>query len=65
MIGGNELQGEVKIDGAYFGSRVRQPNRRADRRQQRGEDSKRRVVRRRGKIDDRVALSARTIHQSR
>lgn len=34
-IGAEELEGEVEIDGAYFGSRTRPENRRADRRQQR------------------------------
>jgi transposase-like protein len=34
VIGADELEGEVEIDGAYFGSRVRPENRRADRRQQ-------------------------------
>lgn len=33
-IGADELQGEVEIDGAYFGARIRPENRRADRRQQ-------------------------------
>lgn len=33
----DELAGEVEIDGAYFGSRVRLQNRKADRRQQRRE----------------------------
>jgi transposase-like protein len=41
---GDELAGEVEIDGAYFGSRVRPANRLADRRQQRREDGKRQVV---------------------
>jgi transposase-like protein len=43
-LGGTELAGEVEIDGAYFGSRIRQTNRRADRRQQRADDNRRRVV---------------------
>jgi hypothetical protein len=34
-IGRDELQGEVEIDGAYFGSRTRPENRKADRRQER------------------------------
>jgi transposase-like protein len=34
-IGADELEGEVEIDGAYFGSRIRPTNRAADRRQQR------------------------------
>jgi len=34
-IGADELEGEVEIDGAYFGSRIRPENRRADRRQER------------------------------
>jgi transposase-like protein len=34
-IGADELEGEVEIDGAYFGGRTRPDNRRADRRQQR------------------------------
>jgi hypothetical protein len=33
-IGADDLEGEVEIDDAYFGSRVRPENRRADRRQQ-------------------------------
>ena len=41
---GRELAGEVEIDGAYFGSRIRPANRRADRRQQRADDNRRRVV---------------------
>jgi transposase-like protein len=41
---GNELAGEVEIDGAYFGSRIRPANRLADRRQHRREDSNRQVV---------------------
>jgi transposase-like protein len=40
---GSELTGEVEVDGAYFGSRIRPVNRKADRRQQR-DDSKRQVV---------------------
>jgi transposase-like protein len=32
-IGGDELEGEVEIDGAYFGSRTHPENRKADRRQ--------------------------------
>jgi transposase-like protein len=43
-IGIDELQGEVEIDGAYFGSRTRPANRAADRLQQRRDDSKRQVV---------------------
>jgi transposase-like protein len=43
-LGGGELAGEIEIDGAYFGSRIRQTNRRADRRQQRADDNRRRVV---------------------
>jgi transposase-like protein len=43
-IGADELEGEVEIDGAYFGSRTRTANRAADRRQQRRDDSKRQVV---------------------
>ena len=38
IANGPELAGEIEIDGAYFGSRMRQSNRRADRRQQRRED---------------------------
>src|SRR3954464_8974182 len=38
-----ELSGEVEVDGAYFGSRIRTENRKADRRQQRNE-SKQQVV---------------------
>jgi transposase-like protein len=34
-IGTDELEGEIEIDGAYFGGRTRPENRRADRRQQR------------------------------
>jgi transposase-like protein len=41
---GSELAGEVEVDGAYFGSRIRPANRRADRRQQRTDDNRRRVV---------------------
>jgi len=41
---GGELAGEVEVDGAYFGSRIRPANRLADRRQQRREDSNRQVV---------------------
>jgi transposase-like protein len=41
---GGELAGEVEIDGAYFGSRIRAANRLADRRQQRRDDSNRQVV---------------------
>jgi hypothetical protein len=41
---GDELAGEVEIDGAYFGSRIRAANRLADRLQQRREDSNRQVV---------------------
>src|SRR5438094_139590 len=41
---GGELAGEVEIDGAYFGSRIRPANRLADRRQQRRENSNRQVV---------------------
>jgi transposase-like protein len=41
-IGADELEGEVEIDGAYFGSRIRPANRAADRRQQRR--SERQVV---------------------
>src|ERR1700746_1138875 len=44
VVSGDELAGEVEIDGAYFGSRTRPANRLADRRQQRREDSKRQVV---------------------
>src|SRR5216683_1361194 len=44
VIDGDELAGEVEIDGAYFGSRIRPANRLADRRQQRREDSNRQVV---------------------
>jgi transposase-like protein len=40
----DELAGEVEVDGAYFGSRIRMENRVADRRQQRRDDSKRQVV---------------------
>jgi transposase-like protein len=40
----DELAGEVEIDGAYFGSRIRAANRLADRRQQRRKDSNRQVV---------------------
>lgn len=43
----DELGGEgqeAEIDGAYFGSRIRPENRKADRRQQRAGDDKRRVV---------------------
>ncbi len=39
-----EMAGEVEVDGAYFGSRIRPENRKADRRQQRRKDSKRQVV---------------------
>lgn len=39
----SQLAGEVEVDGAYFGSRIRPANRKADRRQQR-DDSKRQVV---------------------
>ena len=39
-----ELSGEVEIEGAYFGSRTRPENRKADRRQHRRKDSKRQVV---------------------
>lgn len=35
---------EAEVDGAYFGSRIRPENRKADRRQQRGEDAKKQVV---------------------
>jgi transposase-like protein len=42
--GGDELAGEVEVDGAYFGSRTRPANRVSDRRQQRRESSKRQVV---------------------
>src|SRR3954470_24402529 len=38
-----ELSGEVEVDGAYFGSRIRPENRKADRRQQRNE-SKQQVI---------------------
>jgi hypothetical protein len=41
---GDELAGDVEVDGAYFGSRTRLANRVADRRQQRRENSKRQVV---------------------
>jgi transposase-like protein len=41
---GSELAGEVEVDGAYFGSRIRPANRKADRRQQRTDDSRRLVV---------------------
>jgi transposase-like protein len=41
---GSELAGEVEVDGAYFGSRIRPANRKADRRQQRSDDSRRLVV---------------------
>jgi transposase-like protein len=41
---GGELAGEVEVDGAYFGSRIRPANRLADRRQQRRDDSNRQVV---------------------
>jgi transposase-like protein len=41
---GSELTGEVEVDGAYFGSRIRPANRKADRRQQRADDSRRLVV---------------------
>jgi transposase-like protein len=34
-IGADELEGEVEIDGAFFGARTRPENRRSDRRQQR------------------------------
>jgi transposase-like protein len=44
VASGDELAGEVEIDGAYFGSRIRAANRLADRRQQRRDDSDRRVV---------------------
>jgi transposase-like protein len=37
-LGADELAGEVEIDGAYFGSRMRPENRRADRRQQRRDE---------------------------
>jgi transposase-like protein len=43
-FGPDELSGEIEIDGAFFGARVRQANRRADRRQQRADDNRRRVV---------------------
>ena len=42
IFGGEECEAEV--DGAYFGSRIRQENRKADRRQQRAENEKRQVV---------------------
>jgi transposase-like protein len=38
VAGGDELAGEVEVDGAYFGSRTRPANRVADRRQQRREE---------------------------
>jgi transposase-like protein len=38
VAGGDELAGQVEVDGAYFGSRTRLANRVADRRQQRRED---------------------------
>jgi transposase-like protein len=38
VAGGDELAGQVEVDGAYFGSRTRPTNRVADRRQQRRED---------------------------
>src|SRR3954470_15148752 len=38
-----ERAGEVEIDGAYFASRARPENRKADRRQQRRDDGKRQV----------------------
>jgi transposase-like protein len=41
---GDELAGEVEVDGAYFGSRTRPANRVADRRQQRRENIKPQVV---------------------
>jgi transposase-like protein len=44
VTGGGELAGEVEVDGAYFGARIRQENRVADRRQQRREGGKRQVV---------------------
>src|SRR5690242_3811335 len=44
VASGDELAGEVEVDGAYFGSRIRPANRLADRRQQRREDSNRQVV---------------------
>lgn len=43
----DELGGEgreAEVDGAYFGSRIRPENRKADRRQQRADDAKRQVV---------------------
>jgi transposase-like protein len=44
VTNGAELAGEVEVDGAYFGSRIRPANRLADRRQKRREDSNRQVV---------------------
>jgi transposase-like protein len=39
-----ELSGEVEVDGAFFGSRTRPENRKADRRQQRNENKQQVVV---------------------
>ncbi len=43
-LGGDELRGEVEIDGAYFGKGPKQANRKADRSDRRTLDIKRQVV---------------------
>ena len=43
-LGGNELRGEVEVDGAYFGKGPKQANRKADRPDRRTLDFERQVV---------------------